>query len=60
VFAGRAQGSKDMVLFNIQDEEVLRSNCLAYDTNTSEVNIFGMETGQNFYISYTPFRTIAR
>jgi hypothetical protein len=49
-----------MVRFNIQDEEVLRSNCLAYDTNTSEANIFGMETGQNFYISYTPFRTIAR
>ena len=60
VFAGRAQGSEQMVRFNIQDEEVLRSNCLAYYTNTSEVNIFGMETGQNFYISYTPFRTIAR
>jgi hypothetical protein len=60
VFSGRAQGSEQMVRFNIQDEEVLRSNCLAYDTNTSEVSIFGMETGQNFYISYTPFRTIAR
>lgn len=60
VFAGRAQGSEQMVRFNIQDEEILRSNCLAYDTNTSEANIFGMETGQNFYISYTPFRTIAR
>jgi hypothetical protein len=39
---------------------LLRANCIAYDTNTSEVNIFGVETGQNFYISYTPFRTIAR
>jgi hypothetical protein len=49
-----------MVTFNAQDETILRSNCLAYDTSTSEVNIFGLESGQNFYVSYTPFRTIAR
>jgi hypothetical protein len=60
VFAGRALGSAEMVNFNAQDEGILRANCLAYDTNTSEVNIFGLETGQNFYVSYTPFRTIAR
>jgi hypothetical protein len=60
VFAGRAIGSSEMVSFNAQDEGVLRANCLAYDTNTSDVNIFGIETGQNFYVSYTPFRTIAR
>jgi hypothetical protein len=60
VFAGRALGSETMVRFNIQDEEILRANCLAYDTNTSDVSIFGLETGQNFYVSYTPFRTIAR
>ena len=60
VFAGRALGSEEMVSFNAQDEAVLRSNCLAYDTSTSEVNIFGLESGQNFYVSYTPFRTIAR
>jgi hypothetical protein len=60
VFAGSVVGSKDMFQFNAQDETMLRGNCLAYDTGTSEVNIFGVETGQNFYISYTPFRTIAR
>ena len=60
VFAGRALGSQEMVTFNAQDETILRSNCLAYDTSTSEVNIFGLESGQNFYVSYTPFRTIAR
>jgi hypothetical protein len=60
VFAGRALGSQEMVTFNAQDESILRANCLAYDTSTSEVNIFGLETGQNFYVSYTPFRTIAR
>lgn len=60
VFAGRALGSQEMVTFNAQDEAVLRANCLAYDTSTSDVNIFGIESGQNFYISYTPFRAIAR
>jgi hypothetical protein len=60
VFAGSVVGSQDMFKFNAQDEQMLRANCIAYDTGTSEVNIFGVETGQNFYISYTPFRTIAR
>lgn len=60
VFAGRAIGSEAMVQFNAIDESILRANCLAYDTSTSEVNIFGLESGQNFYVSYTPFRTIAR
>jgi hypothetical protein len=60
VFAGSVVGSADMVKFNQQDEGILRGNCIAYDTDTSAVNIFGVETGQNFYISYTPFRTIAR
>ena len=60
VFAGSVVGSKEMFQFNQQDEGMLRANCIAYDTDTSGVNIFGVETGQNFYISYTPFRTIAR
>ena len=60
VFAGSVVGSKEMFQFNAQDETLLRSNCLAYDTNTSAVNIFGVESGQNYYVSYTPFRTIAR
>lgn len=60
VFAGRVLGSQEMVQFNANDEGILRANCIAYDTNTSEANVFGLETGQNFYISYTPFRAIAR
>lgn len=60
VFAGSVVGSKEMFQFNQQDEGILRANCLSYDTGTSEANIFGVESGQNFYISYTPFRTIAR
>lgn len=60
VFAGSVVGSKEMFQFNQNDEGLLRANCIAYDTNTSEANVFGIETGQNYYISYTPFRTIAR
>jgi hypothetical protein len=60
LFAGRVQGSQEMVAFNAQDELILRNNCLAYDTQTSQANVFGVENGQNFYISYTPFNTIAR
>ena len=60
IFAGRALGSEEMVTFNAQDEVLLRANCVAYDTDTSEANIFGQENGQNFYISYTPYRAIAR
>lgn len=59
-FAGSVVGSKEMFQFNQVDEAMLRANCLAYDTGTSAVNIFGIETGQNYYVSYTPFRTIAR
>jgi hypothetical protein len=59
-FAGSVVGSKEMFQFNAQDETILRSNCLAYDTDTSAVSIFGVETGQNYYVSYIPFRTIAR
>lgn len=60
VFAGRVLGSEQMVTFNSTDEGVLRANCIAYDTSSSDVSIFGLETGQNYYISYTPFRAIAR
>jgi hypothetical protein len=60
LFAGRVQGAQDMVAFNAQDELILRNNCMAYDTQTSQANIFGVETGQNFYVSYAPFNTIAR
>lgn len=60
LFAGRVQGSEVMVKFNSQDELILRNNCLAYDTQTSQANVFGVEDGRNFYVSYTPFQTIAR
>lgn len=60
LFAGRVQGSQELVQFNAQDELILRNNCLAYDTQTSQANVFGIEDGRNFYVSYTPFQTIAR
>lgn len=60
VFAGRVVGSELMVKFNAQDEGILRSNCISYDTDTAQANIFGLENGQNFHVSYAPFNTIAR
>jgi hypothetical protein len=60
LFAGRTQGSQEMVTFNAQDELILRNNCYAYDTQTSQANVFGVDNGQNFYISYAPFQTIQR
>lgn len=60
VYASRAVGSEEQVKLISQDEAILRSNCIAYDTDTAEPNVFGLRNGQNTYISYTPFHMIAR
>ena len=52
--------SSEQIKIIAQDELSYRANALAYDTKTSEVNMFGLKNGQNTYISYTPFNTIAR
>jgi hypothetical protein len=39
VFAGRTVGSDKMVLFNSQDEQMLRASCLAYDCTTGRHNV---------------------
>lgn len=62
IFYDRVAGDIDAVKFKIfeSDEGMARANCLSYDTQTSEANVFGIETGQNYYISYTPYRALAR
>lgn len=60
VYAGRVVGSEEQVKIIAQDEAILRSNCIAYDTDTAEPNVFGLRNGQNNYISYTPFQMIVR
>ena len=60
VYASRVVGSEEQVKLISQDEAILRSNCITYDTDTQEPNVFGLSNGQNTYISYTPFRMIAR
>ena len=60
VYAGRVVGSEEQVKIIAQDEAILRSNCISYDTETAEPNVFGLRNGQNTYISYTPFHMIAR
>ena len=60
VFASRVVGSEEQVKLIAQDEALLRSNCITYDTSTAEPNVFGFRNGQNNYISYTPFSMIVR
>jgi hypothetical protein len=60
LFASRVVGSEEQVKLIMQEEPMLRANCIAYDSDTSEPNIFGLRNGQNNYISYTPFSAIVR
>jgi hypothetical protein len=60
VYAARLVASKEQVELISQDEAVCRALCISYDTETSRPSMFGLETGQTTYISYMPFRTLAR
>ena len=60
VYASRLVASKEQVELISQDEAVCRSLCITYDTDTAKPTVFGLETGQSTYISYLPFRTLAR
>lgn len=60
VYASRVVGSEEQAKLIAQDEPILRANCISYDTETAEPNVFGLRNGQNTYISYTPFHAIAR
>ena len=60
VFASRLVASKEQVELISQDEAVCRALCITYDADTGKPTVFGLETGQATYISYLPFRTLAR
>lgn len=60
VYTSRLVASKEQVELISQDEAVCRSLCITYDTDTGKPTVFGLETGQATYISYLPFRTLAR
>lgn len=60
VYSSKVVGSEEQAKLIAQDEAIQRSNCITYDTNTAEPNVFGLRNGQNTYISYTPFHMIAR
>lgn len=59
-YAGQFLGSTEMVQFNSQDEGILRANCINYDTDTSQANIFGYENGQMGYVPFAPYQAISR
>ena len=58
LFAGRTQGSEEMVAFNSQDEMLLRNSCLEYETQTTEANMLSDDDGRNIYRSYRPVQTM--
>lgn len=59
-YASRLVASKEQVELISADEAACRALCIAYDATTGKPSIFGMDNGQNTYISYMPFRTLAR
>lgn len=59
-YASRLVTSKEQVELISADEQILRAACIAYETETARPSIFGLDNGQNTYISYMPFRTLAR
>lgn len=60
VYASRLVASEELVKLIAQDEAIFRALCIEYDTSSSKPSMFGLENGQNTYISYMPFRTLAR
>jgi len=53
VFAGRTVGSEEMVLFNSQDEQLLRAACLAYDCTTGRHNVLVQGSKGRYFRSPT-------
>lgn len=60
VYSSRLVASEELVKLTAQDEAIFRALCIEYDTSTAKPSMFGLENGQNTYISYLPFRTLAR
>lgn len=59
VFVSRSQGSREMVQLSAVDEERLRANCIAYDTDEQNLNL-----NQNYdgvtHPTYRPFDAMNR
>lgn len=59
-YAARLVTSKEQVELIAQDEAVCRSLCIEYDSSTAKPSVFGLESGQNTYISFMPYHMLAR
>lgn len=59
-YAARLVTSKEQVELIGQDEAICRALCIEYDSSTSKPSVFGLESGQNTYISYMPYQMLAR
>jgi hypothetical protein len=60
VFAGRSQGSGEMVQMAGADELLLRNSCLEYECNTSRTTMSQTRDNRDPFLTYMPFQTIAR
>lgn len=43
-----------------QKEAMARANAMEYECNQGDYSFFGFPNGENYYVSYQPFRTLAR
>lgn len=60
IYASRLVASREQVELISQDEAANRAICIAYDTETSKPTMFGLQNGQQTYISYMPYNTLTR
>lgn len=52
----------DPTIFQLlqQKESLARANLLEYDCNQGDYSFFGHQRGNDYYVSYQPFKTLAR
>jgi len=60
IFVTRSQGSMEMVRMAAADEERLRANCIAYDTDMVELNMLQDPCGENTHDSFMPYNAVWR
>lgn len=60
VFVSRSQGSQEMVRLANVDEERLRANCIAYDTDEQQLTMAVDRERNQYHNTYRPFDAVWR
>lgn len=58
--ATRLVGDQSLVEILASYEGWRRANCIEYECNQGDYTMFGFKKGESYYISYQPFRALAR